>query len=987
METGKNEEQKASSNIKEISTMAFKEFEDDLQEPEQKSVIDLSSKKVQKKNKELSKQNTQLVKSIDALKKEREELLSDKNKLKSENKTLERELRKVNSKGEVRLNRKVSQMSVDIELDSVEDMTLKIQSLEAHLAEKDQKLIKIRERLQRFSSEMPDISLPPLSSNSSLKEGEMLPEGITQNGGILDSSVVEIILDEHNETSNLQVENIELRAKVASLENTIAQLQSALASKDGGEGKTRKKSGNFFRRGKTHSKSMTMKHSDEIVHEKETVEQTRRSKSPDILCMSDSYQDMSGISLVTTDPKSVGSLPSFIYAGLSPRTATKRAHGDLQTLQSCLKVVVDEKKQLSEQNKQLEAELVSVKQKIKDQNKQTEEKEQSLQKLECARELLFREKKDLLQQVSTLKLTNDQLKAKSTSLEKQHKTSCAEKDAQISNFTDKVTKLTDEVTKLTDEVKKLKEKLYESESIRKESEDVFVPSTTPNREIKPAKTVTVVTKPPPAPVSQKKLHEKEGESDEAKTRKTSQSRTRRRSSSSSLSNDEHVDSVANTRALFEQKIVSFKDDNGSPKRSARKLSCTNERRGSYSNTTPILKPVINHAKSSSFDTSTIEVCEDMAKKTTTPTTKSNTEKKAVSTSSTEKKTVSTSSTDDKVGSTTTAVSKPTTTAVSKPTTTAVSKPTTLNVSKTMKSFTSTNQETTPVSKVSKIIIKSTASPTNSPVNGQLKSLEKSINTGSIFQKQASVPVITTTVHTTSSPTRTIENIPRSISLDSKKDKSLTTVNGKRTIVQPIKSNSVILTSSFSGSSTPTASKVTVTTSSAKTNTDSNKRNSQRPQSVLLTPPSLVQKASSMQDIPEQISSESTNEASPPRSTKTGIVSSPERSPVPRRYQRRERNERPKTMYAGRAETTNLVNLISRFQQQESTKSADKNTDKSAGKATSVTTPVQNKVFSPTTPISPARKAASPPPSKNVVMRNPTSRASRPQTYYGAPSMK
>ena len=47
-----------------------------------------------------------------------------------------------------------------------------------------------------------------------------------------------------------------------------------------------------------------------------------------------------------------------------------------------------------------------------------------------------------------------------------------------------------------------------------------------------------------------------------------------------------------------------------------------------------------------------------------------------------------------------------------------------------------------------------------------------------------------------------------------------------------------------------------------------------------------------------------------------------RGPTHRAMQRRERKERPKTMYAGRAETANLVNLISRFQDADKEKSKE-----------------------------------------------------------------
>ncbi len=85
------------------------------------------------------------------------------------------------------------------------------------------------------------------------------------------------------------------------------------------------------------------------------------------------------------------------------------------------------------------------------------------------------------------------------------------------------------------------------------------------------------------------------------------------------------------------------------------------------------------------------------------------------------------------------------------------------------------------------------------------------------------------------------------------------------------------------------------------------------------------------------------------------------------------------MYAGRAETTNLVSLISRFQQHRKHYIV-------------VKTPVQNRVLSPMTPtslahtvttiINPAHKL----PLSNVVMRNPSPHVSRPKTYYGALSI-
>lgn len=995
MEMSRNEEQRTAGSIKGNSAAHIREPEEGLQEPEQKSIGDLSSsKKAQKKNKELSKQNNQLAKSVDALKKEREELLSDKQKLKSENKTLERELKKVNSKGDLRLHKKSSQVSVDqtLEFDTMEDMSLKVQALEARLAERDGKLRRVRERLQRLNSEMPGVGLSLENEEGLRRESLTSPPEMPPNGSLLDSSVLERLLDEKNKAAKLKVENSELKVKVAALEGSLAQIQAA---REGAE-KTRRRSGHFFRRNKTHSKSMVMKSSEEVAKERDVSKEkdTHRSRSPDFLSISDSSHDISG-TLSCIDLKAGGSVPNFVYSGLSPRTAAKRAHADVQTLQSCLKLAIEEKKGFDEQIKQLEIELSAARDTINKEKALVEEKTKALEEIESSRDALLKGKDELSTQVSSLQASNEQLKSEKVALEKRLAASDAEKNGKISS--------------LQDEIKQLQARLAESEKIRKESEDVFQPpsvqQTAQKREVK-GPTKSVVSKPPIVPASQSKPSGKEEEAD-SKTRKTSQPRMRRRSSSSSLSSDEHYDSVANTRALFEQKIGTIRDDNQSPKRSPRKNSLTEERRSSYSNISPALNPVVNHAKSSSFDATKIVAREKTKPKDApkSPTSPLKTGQKSAPQQSSVATTNSTVSEKAKPKDTPKSPTSPLETGQKSATqqssvattNSTVSKPTSLSSNKStsgakIQSFTSTNKETTPASKASKIIITSTTTSAGSPVLSRPKSFEQKIAAPGLH-KQFSVPA---NLYKAASSPQTVlvdtrlgkKEIPVKVPM-------ATTSSVKRTVVTPVRSNSAVIASSPTSPSTATPAKVTITATNTNVNTANKsenvvlrggRANKPRPQSMLLVPTSM-KKASSLQDIPEQTGSSFTvGSVQPPAPTKPAEPVVVQRNPTPRRFQRRERSDRPKTMYAGKAETTNLVNLISRFQQQETTKK-----ESPPVPATTITPIKENKVLNGVSSLgsTPSLKVTtSPSSSSGVILRNSSSpRAPRPNSYYGAPTEK
>ena len=179
-------------------------------------------------------------------------------------------------------------------------------------------------------------------------------------------------------------------------------------------------------------------------------------------------------------------------------------------------------------------------------------------------------------------------------------------------------------------------------------------------------------------------------------------------------------------------------------------------------------------------------------------------------------------------------------------------------------------------------------------------------------------------------------------------------------------------------------------------------------SSLLNSPSDLKKASSLLDIPENIdeANESSSDShtphtsvgnsNPPASSGSSLDVSGtstviHRSPVQTRIQRRKREDRPKTMYAGanRSETVSLVRLISKYQEQERREKGQTSTNTAAISAPASTqVPAVNGNASPTpaaatTFSSSAGSSTSSGSSTNVV----TSRTPRPrpQSYYGGSS--
>lgn len=180
-------------------------------------------------------------------------------------------------------------------------------------------------------------------------------------------------------------------------------------------------------------------------------------------------------------------------------------------------------------------------------------------------------------------------------------------------------------------------------------------------------------------------------------------------------------------------------------------------------------------------------------------------------------------------------------------------------------------------------------------------------------------------------------------------------------------------------------------------------------SSLLNSPSDLKKASSLLDIPEN--AEEANESSsnshtshasagnsnPPASSSgssLGVSETPaviHRSPVQTRIQRRKREDRPKTMYAGanRSETVSLVRLISKYQEQERRDKGQTGTNMAAISAPASTqVPAVNGNASPTpaaaTTFSSSAGSSTSGGSNTNVVTSRTPRP-RPQSYYGGSS--
>jgi len=330
----------------------------------QSVVVDLKSgdpKKVHKLNKELTKQIGQLSKSVDALRKERDALLSDKQKLKNENKSLEKELKKARDSTRMEkghLRQQLSQQElVEVAEDRVE-LSRKVESLETQLAEREGEIANLQQKLELQGELFETRSgLVVSTEHRNYTPDSEIPRSklaVQKNGDTLNLAL-ERLLEEQDITARFRRENLELKVRVSSLEVELEQLQKDFVSNP--NPKTHKHT-YFFKRGRSHSSSGLLKYPDESPTDKTAGQRSKRSHTSNFAHDPDSSSQEQLLEKVD----SVSPHPS---PKSSPRIAPRRlSAGDTHTLQTCLKLALEEKKSLVDQNHEMEEQLKEAKNRI-----------------------------------------------------------------------------------------------------------------------------------------------------------------------------------------------------------------------------------------------------------------------------------------------------------------------------------------------------------------------------------------------------------------------------------------------------------------------------------------------------------------------------------------------------------------------------------------------------------------------------------------------
>lgn len=850
------------------------------QEIEEKSVTELSAKKVQKLNQELLKTNSQLTKSVDSLKKEKAELVSHNQRLNTEKKTLVKELRRVSSKGEVK-NLKTSLLDTE-----PEDQEEKVHQLETVLSTRDKKLQALRTRLERFQSEMSDSQYwdepADPSTNVALAKLE----------------------EEKGISTKMREENEVLRAKIASLETQLDHMQKEQTDFNPHN------SSSSFKRGYRQTSSMFAKSSDEIHQERES-----HSRSPEPNQKSSSHSRSHSHSNIEFN-QHTGSSPN-----LSPYTKRRRStNPDLKTLQSCLKIAIDEKKTFEEKSQQLEEEVKELKKKVKElehalaeaEKKATEKKtvppptspesEQLKKKLRMA----VSEKTSLTSQCDKLRKELEEVKAKNKTLEKEKNVVSVKKDSTIRELEEERDRLKKDLTKAKEQITEMKNAANKSPPMQRATLSNKI-SHDRTQNIKPNSAVKAdETK--KAPEVPKETTKQESKSPVA----TSNAKV----NSSVLGSPSRGAKISAARAMFEEKDSTAETGPSSPKVYQKMKPA--QRRSSLQMSIGLAdikeNTTVHHVKSNSTD-STLSGSEPSPPSASTPT----------------------------------------------------------------------------GTKVSKIKVTSSVSPTTSPVLNVRKEIKeisvRSPKTERRDQNFSSSKTTSTTSSTVVSPQS--PSVPRTggITINS----TSTSSNGSRTpgsIKKGIESARAQFESKAATSS-PNQARVmwpsTYYGSKPKINEPPKPAATVQPpaqpkeekivryNSLNVPTPfsNPIKKAASMQSIPETITDSSSSSTS---NTSTSTIVEAEnaqtsRSPVARRIQRRDRKDRPKTMYATRSETVSLVKLISRFQEEEREKQEK-----------------EMKKFGETNRLgggtSSPKRAPSP-----VQLRShaPGPRTPRPNTYYGGTS--
>ena len=911
----------------------------------------MSIKKVQKQNKDLEKKNAHLAKSVDTLKKERDVLVGERLKLKSENKALEKELKKVTRKSSQPTFEEVPTVDADV-------LREKIQTLEEKLTEKDRTATLLKLRLDNMD----------ISECSGLEELDKSSNSMhTKNGARVDpTTALEMLVEEHETSMKLRRENDSLKSRLMGMEAELEAYSKGQREWANPSPKSpRKKSTGLFKRGKKNTSSMKHAH-DEVRQD------FLRSQSPDVLVKSESNDQLevsvSPLMPHTNNKESSVSLPPYYSPNHSPHLPTKnRMDAEILTLQSCLKLAIEEKTVYNEDKLQLEKELDGTKSKIieleetiattaESTKTEIEKLKSDLKSAEIERDTYCEELKIIQSETDELTEKMDKLTTEKVKMDETHKKSLGEKDKRIEELEQELATLKkSKVTSpshskppvygsITPSLKTSRERLVSPPYQGKAAESARSNTDKSSGQEKHRERLTSTDLSPkhekPSRLTRERSQEKLGKAvPPSPTRKVGRlsressidrfeipQEVTRKISSSGVSSPSLSRSpkVAATRAMFEQKID--ETNVSSTKRQLAKSSLIEHRRSSFSVEGSVVdskeKVQPHHSKSYSIDSSTKHISTqresstgNTAKAKVVPPTAVAEQVNEPGKDGNEAKNKLQEQKQDKTTSIATA---------------AIKKPTTIL------------PKTESLTKVSRITVKCVASPTNSPILSNRKEIDtpsdqpisfiaraptspssaKMSNQFTASRSQASATTKVSTVSTTvrhSNPTRAAE-----MSSPSPKTHSAIVKSHTESKLQAPSTRGKVWSSSSQGSQVTT----TTTTSSVSTPNRVIVKTSSRLGDNLMSP---VNKAGSLQNLPLQV--EGTNSKSISPQSQETTIESPAKAPTPtvttssvvrrgpthKALQRRERKDRPKTMYAGRAETTNLVNLISKFQEEEKEK--------------------------------------------------------------------
>ena len=936
------------------------------QDQQLKVTGNLSVKQIQKLNKELAKQR----KSLDALRKEREVLVSDKVKLKSENKHLERVLKKTASKGDFqRMSKKQSQPPMEESILDMEEMKIKVMELEDYLAERDRKITVLSLKLERHS-DCPD----------GIDEGDR----IRTNGGILEStSTLEKLLEEQENSLRLRKENADLRSCISVMDTELEKLHKERDSNLSPKSQ-RKRSSGFFKRGKKSTSSMPSRYmGGGGPHD--IIRGQKRSESP-VMGKSESHQELdTSLSplLIRAHKESTISLPSYGSPNQSPHISPRnKINADVVTLQSCLKLALNEKSLCEENIVYLQKELEVAQGRIKElesdlaakTNKEMEKIRKSLTAAEIDRDTYLDELKISQQEV-------DEMMEKQNMLEK--------------SFTDASN---DKIKELEEEVEALRSNRYSSFS--GSSSNISSPKTSTSASIcspnvvSPTRKVKDPVQPPSKSGTTESSTSSSDNSTHGKVKQLSRdlsvekqpvptsSSTRKvgkLSRQSSIdqfevpidnTNAKHVNSVSSvpppspspvytkvaaTRALFEQKIDQTKI-NQSPIRHSSKLTENDEQRRQRfsmsgnvtSNMESRARSVTVHSKSRSYDHSTkspavfkkgtvIQKVPEVAKvhvhvdksKSVPPPSKRDTSNagNAVDNETRNKINNSHKQQQEKTRTSSSVYVQGTNYSSHKTSeNTSSSAGTTTSKITVTSTATSTDaaKSTQPPVPPSTVLGKNSSNPSlisaPSPSSSQTRVFSQQRTPGKVtaISVRKSNPLKSSSLdeHSTT-PNRNVHYTNRNVQSTVTKSQTQVKIHPpvfrswSKSDKQPPQTENNNYTTTVS--STP-VSNVSATSSPAirpapKTTLQYNKLH------YPLTKAGSLQNTQSFANSADDISIQTAtqNNVKAPSSVASSAA---KKGPTHRALQNRERKDRPKTMYAGNPEATNLVNLISKFQDED-----------------------------------------------------------------------